>query len=144
MDFRQFVNYTGDSNIKSYSFNNGTLKVIAYIDEFEKDYLLEFKTDTICIDPIEEHDVMTTLFRIEMIDPKSHLREMNGFYIPAEDFAGLMKEKRMSLNLVYGMRVSEVDFLICFKGYSNLLCFPVQNIDDIKFGEYYGEDLKIS
>ncbi|MEP1033072.1 hypothetical protein [Ekhidna sp.] len=67
MNFRQFVDYTGDSNIKSYSFNNGILRVVAYIDEFEKDYLLEFKTDTISIDSIEEHDVMSTLVLEEIM-----------------------------------------------------------------------------
>lgn len=130
MNFRELILKSGDSNLKSYNFSNGILKITAIIGDLNKEYILEFHTDSLEADPIEKFDSINTTFFIELIKLEKKLKIKNGFYIPNDSFHKLMKEAKLSLHLAYGKRTSEVKYLVLLKGYQNLLSFTLKKLNE--------------
>lgn len=130
IDFMNLVQLSGDSNLLAVSSLDNMLCLKISAGENMEEYELNVPVQLLEINfKRSQKDSLKATFHIECINPNERLRIENGFYVPSSDFGNLMKEKRLSLSLFYGLKSMDSYRLVLLKGYENLLAFVCEDIN---------------
>lgn len=137
LTLQELISQTGDSTLHSYNFSNGVLVVSLELDD-DRNVTLKIPTTTV---KGKQFPVGGNRYKIDrncylkLDELKSILKvNENGFYVPSSDFGQMMKEIRCGASLAYGSRVTEINWLLRFIGYSpTLVVCTVSDINQIIF-----------
>lgn len=117
-----------EARLCSWSFKEQNLEIHLLSDNDEDIYLYT-EVDVLFTGKIKKEVHLNTC-RIEIIEARTIFDLKNGYYIPPNNFNGLMKYKDFSF---FYARSEEFKYCISFIGYGRLLAFPVKELSDIKF-----------
>ena len=132
INFKELLSLSGDSHLIKYNLTNSYLTIVIRLGEDEEKYKISANTKLVEINtpPLGASEVFYTCF-LQSLRINDFLKVKNGFYVPATNFEKFMKERKTGLFLGYGLRMNPNIYLVTLKGYSNLISFVSENINDI-------------
>lgn len=132
-ELQDIIKISGDSYLENYEYSHGIVKLMLELDELDRKILISIKSSLMAFNvPEMKERVYRTCF-IELTKLSDVLKSRNGIYFASEEFGKFMKEKRENLNLAYGLREKENQFIFSLSGSEKLVSLIVRNEDDISF-----------
>jgi hypothetical protein len=128
----EIVSKSGDSEFLQYCYDDGKLIVELEIDELDMLAVFNISTKTVTATSISDKDLPYRTCYINLFKLSETLTRDKGRYLPATDFPTLMKHEREGINLAYGKKVDEVEFILQFRGTEVILACLIENKGDIQ------------
>lgn len=136
----ELVAYSGDSQLKSYRFQNGIATLELELDHDGSTVQIDLPTKLVftqTLDFTDDNDI-GLLCRLEIVELAPLLRTQRGYYMPPTAFADVMKETQRGLSLAYGQKQSEVEWLVNVIGYDRLFSCLLGEINDVRWAVMEG------
>lgn len=136
-DLMFVVDHSGDSILKDYHYKNQFLTLILYLSEFDRIIKFQIETNDISFNNfyLQKNNSIFRTCRIEINKLENSLLVENNFYVPPCNFAKVMIEAKSNLNLAYGKKVKEVNYIFSLVGYGVLISCLIYNFDSINMME---------
>lgn len=126
---KKLIAQTGDSTLRSYSFNNGLLVVSLELYD-GRDVRINIPTTVVRGEQISTERIRYTFLKLDELEGMLKINK-DGFYVPSSDFGRMMKEVRSGVSLAYGQRATEIKWLLSVtKNHPRVVC-TVAEIDQI-------------
>jgi hypothetical protein len=135
LDFKQKIykicRLTGDSILKEFSLRNGFVIIIIELDD-ESHMSITFKSSYIYFEGLDNDSIKNTGI-LQYTSLKETLNIENNYYVLNGSFTELMKLSKSKASLAIGIKSTEADYLIYYKGYSIKFAFLVNSSAAIEF-----------
>ena len=128
----EIVAKSGDSEFLRYYYDDGKLIVELELDELDVLAIFNIRTKAIIATSISDKDLPCRICYINLFKLSETLTRDKGRYLPANDFPTLMKHEREGINLAYGKKADDVEFILQFRGAEVLLACLIGNKGDIQ------------
>lgn len=128
--FEKIIQNSGDSILEKYCYLDGVLTIDLDLPELDKKVKIRIRTDSLLFNNyyLEKKEDLYRTCRLEFQELLNILSIENCIYVPSNDFGKLMNETRLSYNLAYGKKTSEVKYLFSLTGYNRLVSCVVANL----------------
>lgn len=130
MTLAEAIQNSGDSELTSYSYENGVLKLRLVLGETDQPIELLIKTQLLHINVDSVPNTSKYTCYIELQELSEVLDQKHPIYIAPQTFEALMEHKRYHYNLAYGLH-SDNKLLFSLVGSSRFLVCVVKDLTDI-------------
>lgn len=130
MTLKELLSNSGDSNLLSFQFNNGVAQIEFELDELDETVQLSIKSESIFF-----KKETLNVCHLKLVKLSDLLQQNNGMYIPCSDFGQMMNETRERLNLAYGKKIKDYEYILQFRGYGVICAVLIENLDSISINE---------
>ena len=127
MKFDELVEISGDSILSAVQFDGRTLQLQL---ELEDDQSVSVSIPTSSLQtalPSSDDKVLRTC-HLQALELSAILDQSNGYFVPPNQFAALMKNRNNGAWLGYGTKTTDAKYLVSAVGYSRLVSCIVQDL----------------
>jgi hypothetical protein len=130
------INSSGDSILEQYTYFEGLLRITLIVPDLEKKVILHIKTNNLVFDHyyLMKSEKLFRVCRIELKEIKGILSIENNVFVPSTSFGKMMSETKLNLNLAYGKKASDMQYIFSLVGYSRMISCLVSDLTSISFG----------
>lgn len=125
MKLSELVARSGDSEFVGLRYDGAVLEIDLNLGEDEETIRVRIPTDYVRTNLPANQNHLLMGCRIEF-DDLIDVAVCNGYYVPASEFVGVMKEVRSGRSLAYGTKVDDHCGVFSVVGYSRLVCCLVR------------------
>ena len=128
----ELISYSGDSEFIDYNFKNGKLILSIDFKDLNRIVNIVIRTDKMAINIPKTDDIVFRTCFVELKHVSDFLNTENGIFVPSSSFGKMMQEVKLNLNLAYGLKKLNSQYILSLVGNTRLVSCIVNNIDDIE------------
>lgn len=132
ISLEELLYISNESVLKDYHYSDGRIRLRIEIDELDSDIILSANTNCLALNIPEQNNLASRTCHLELVYLSEILDTENGIFVPKSNFGDFMQQNRQHLNLAFGLKQTDYQFMLSLTGSYKLVSFVISNKEDVQ------------